>query len=166
MLERGRVQGIIESKKGFYIGDLCYGASDDTYQVYDQNGFDDGIYEDPKTGLKFAVASTAYGDGEFEDEHGNKYGVDAGNLSIIPYEIADQSNRSLGSMHYFEGEGKASFVFEDGEFSIILPKGTCVNIDTNFNEWDEDDWKEDDWEEDDYLDDEDEEVDDELLYRD
>lgn len=142
------VKGKLKSGKGFYVGDLCYGLSDENYdKLWGDNGYEEGIFEDPETGLSIAVADTAYGDGCYYDNDNNEYGVDAGNISVIPYELADQNNRALRCMTFFDGEGECEVDFENGVFDITFQSGKTVHIDTGYNddEEEEEDWETDDW---------------------
>lgn len=71
----------------YWIGDLCYVL----HEVWDE--VVDLIYKDSEEGRegaftlsdgrKFVLFNTAYGDGEYRDQNGNEYGVDAGNIGII-----------------------------------------------------------------------------------
>ena len=39
-----KITGKIKSEKGFYVGDICYALSDDTYDgVWGGAGYEDGI---------------------------------------------------------------------------------------------------------------------------
>lgn len=141
-----KITGKITSEKGFYIGDLCYALNDKTYdEVWGGANYEDGVYEVPGTDRSFAVAGTAYGDGTYEDDYGREYSVDAGNISLVPRELADD----LTGGHYFDVPGTAAFEAERGYFKITLPNGLQIHIDTRAYEeddsWDEDD---DEWEED------------------
>ena len=87
----------------YYIGDICYVDDDgnEAYAAFDWNGFEDGLYSSTKG--SFMVASTAYGDGGFEDNWGNMYGVDGGNISIMSANLLPKNwhNNSLGVMFDF-----------------------------------------------------------------
>lgn len=75
-----------EFKAGtYFIGDPCYALRDDLYEKWGtDNNYDDGDYE------YFAVGSTAYGDGTYEDIYSGKgYGVDAGILGVVNMDYAD-----------------------------------------------------------------------------
>lgn len=128
----------IKSNKGFYVGDICYALSDELYYgVWGATGYSDGAFTDPKSGLQVAVAGTAFGDGEYEDQRGRRYGVDAGVIGIVPCELIKPEYYSGG--HIFEGAGEAIFESENGVFNITLPSGEKVHIDTSGDEDDEDD---------------------------
>jgi hypothetical protein len=74
----------------YYIGDLCYVLDDDEWDevcsiIIKGNNFFDGefVLED---GREFAIYSTAYGDGEYNDYYGNSYSVDSGSIGCIRIE--------------------------------------------------------------------------------
>ena len=72
----------------YYTGDPCYVFSDEDWdELLKQTNClaHEGIVE--FKGRKMAIFSTAYGDGEFTDIHGNVYGVDSGLLAAVPMEI-------------------------------------------------------------------------------
>lgn len=141
------VTGTVKSEKGFYIGDLCYALNEKIYdEVWGGTGYAEGIHTEPTSGFSFAVAETAYGDGTYKDGKMREYDVDAGNISLVPAELAECTDGG----HYFEGAGEATFTAESGVFSITLPSGEQVNINTKEDFWDFDDEDEDEdfWEED------------------
>lgn len=124
------IRATIKSNKGFYIGDICYVLNDDIYDgIWGKIGqYEDGEYA-TGGGDKFAVASTAYGDGCYADDYGNVYGVDAGVLGLVPLElVAERNGVQWGAV--FKGEGEATMVARDGEFEFTLPNGRKIKIDT------------------------------------
>ena len=70
----------------YYVGDLCYVLHDEWDEVCELtiqgNKFVDGEFN-LKDGRRFALYSTAYGDGTYLDQAGNEYGVDAGSIGCI-----------------------------------------------------------------------------------
>ena len=71
----------------YYVGDLCYVMSDDEWSevcsiTIKGNQCIEGEFEF-KDGRKFAMYSTAWGDGEYQDQYGNCYGVDSGTIGCI-----------------------------------------------------------------------------------
>lgn len=127
-MRNNMVMGAVKSEKGFYIGDICYVLSDDIYdEVWGGAGYEDGIYEVPENGFKFAVAGTAYGDGCYTDNNYRQYGVDAGVIGLVPKELVD---KDMDGGNFFEGAGEAFFIANEGKFEIILPGGSRVHIDT------------------------------------
>jgi hypothetical protein len=79
----------------YYVGDICY-VLDDEDLVDDADGFyTDGTHV-------FGSFLTAGGDGYFTDTLGHGYGVDAGNISIVPLAIIDEKHKkSVGLGHVF-----------------------------------------------------------------
>lgn len=149
-----KVVAEVTSKKGFYVGDLCYVLADDLYRnVWGREyGYRSCVFTDPDTGLRVAVAGTAYGDGCYLGSDGTEFPVDAGNIGVVPLELVAKE-LGLEDGKVTKTPGTARFMAEDGQFEIELPDGNLVftlRIDTTYEseyaEDDEDD--EDDWDED------------------
>lgn len=166
MNRRSKIQGCVSSEKGFYVGDICYVLRDEIYHGFwgDVKGFQDGVFDVPYYGgMSFAVGGTAYGDGCYGDRHGHSFPVDAGNIGLVPIELVKDMEKAIDLGLVVDAPGVAEFESDDGIFSIRLPDGQTVEIDTHFdyddNETDfyDDD---DDYDEDDYYDEEDEDEDD------
>lgn len=158
--------GTIKSNTGFYIGDCCYALDDETYEKWGDVGYKDDIikvgdYEN----AEFIVAGTAYGDGEYYDNYGNRYPVDAGVISAIPYEILEKqetwkkaaekvaSKKSNVSNNDIAKELGGTFFFgdtcdfdcTDGVFDIDVDD-TNISIDTyGYDEYDEEEYDEDEY---------------------
>lgn len=127
-----KVKGTVQSNVGFYIGDICYILSDENYFKFwgEKHHYQDGVFKVPRTGFSFAVSATAHGDGFYEDNEGGEYPVDGGNIGLVPLElISKYHNESLGKV--VKEPGRASFSEEGGVFTITLPKGRVVRIDTS-----------------------------------
>ena len=74
----------------YYVGDLCYVLDDDEWDevcslIIQGNKVIDGEFV-LKDGREFAIYSTAYGDGEYNDYYGNSYSVDSGSIGCIKIE--------------------------------------------------------------------------------
>ena len=74
----------------YYVGDLCYVMDNDEWDqvcsiIIQGNKVFDGEFE-LKDGRKFAIYSTAYGDGLYNDYYGNEYSVDSGSIGCIKVE--------------------------------------------------------------------------------
>ena len=124
------MKATIKSKKGFYVGDICYVLADNVYDgVWGKNGYEDGEFIVPKTGLKFAVAGTAWGDGYYQGSNGKEYPVDAGVIGIVPLELVEKV-RGLANGSVHECAGEAIMKAEGGKFSFTLPDKTIIDIDT------------------------------------
>lgn len=83
------IKETITSNKGFYLGDLCYVLNQDAYDKIwgEQYGYSDGLI--PVDDNSFVVGSTWFGDGVYHDSDDHEYGVDAGNISMVPWELID-----------------------------------------------------------------------------
>lgn len=125
----------------YYIGDLCYVYNNNHPrerelwdQVCNDMDFDDRycVVDTTVDGVRMVYASTAYGDGSYEDNKGNSYCVDAGIIGIMSADICNkdyfESPKSawgdLGHFHEFK---------EDFEVVIELCsfKFGDIFIDTN-----------------------------------
>lgn len=81
----------------YYLGDICYPMQSDKANIYDtvwggEFGYESGIMSrngDPKH--TFAVYGTAHGDGEYKDNEGHKYPVDAGVIGFVPTHLFDEA---------------------------------------------------------------------------
>lgn len=133
------MKGVIRSEKGFYVGDICYVLADNVYDdVWGKNGYEDGEFTVPETGLKFAVAGTAWGDGYYQGSDGREYPVDAGVIGIVPLELVEKTcGLKNGSVH--ECAGEAIMEATDGKFTFTLPDRTIIEIDTAEYDDDNDD---------------------------
>lgn len=70
----------------YYIGDPCYIFDQSWNQVLDETDF---FNKEPQElfGDQICCGSTAYGDGEYKDNLGNSYYVDAGLIGILPVSL-------------------------------------------------------------------------------
>ena len=120
---------VIRSNKVFYVGDVSYVLSDDVYQNFwgaKKNGC---FTVNPVMNLAFAVAFTAYGDGIYCDNDGNRYLVDAGNIGLVPLELVEKE-QGLRLGQVFLTPGVATFHWFEGVFTIGLPRDQLIRIDT------------------------------------
>ena len=78
----------------YYVGDLCYVLHERWDEVCSLiikgNKCLDGEFE-LSDGTKFAIYSTAYGDGTYFDQGDNEYWVDAGSIGCVLLEDIDLS---------------------------------------------------------------------------
>ena len=129
-----------EAKK-YWVGDLCYVMHPewDEFCELTISGHDcsDGTFV-LQDGRKFAFKSTAHGDGEYHDQHGKAYPVDAGIIGVIAVEdIRDPEaitgpNIGLGNIYAFD---QFPDVFRDDDGVIYI--GT-LRIPTSFERDSED----------------------------
>ena len=125
----------------YYIGDLCYVMHAEWGEVCDlmfAAAGDDMVEGDlpMADGRNIFIASTAYGDGTYNDNKGNYYPVDSGTIGIIAVKDisdADRENISSGAVHTFETE--FNIIAHAGLFNI----GDVV-IDTAYEDSEDDEY--------------------------
>jgi hypothetical protein len=72
----------------YWVGDLCYVLHDAWSEAWQ---YGDGVHTLPD-GRRIAKFSTLHGDGIYDDDQGNEYGVDSGSLGcILAADIRDSS---------------------------------------------------------------------------
>ncbi len=137
MATEKKAQGTLKSKIGFYVGDVCYEMTDEDYDAdWHNKDYTDFEGEHELRGHKFAIGGTAYGDGEYQDQIGHRYGVDSGTIGILPYELCkDKNPYELDKLGRFIRATSATFTAEDGVFDIEFSTKDYIHIDTNG--WDE-----------------------------
>ena len=129
----------------YYVGDLCYvltreewdrvgyaidfGVDQNTYNEedgYDCEGcLDPELFDWDNLGAErpFYIFSTAFGDGQYNDQEGNPYSVDSGTIGAIRVDyISDKGlleqavSNGLGHIHEFDEEFcSGSCGYDDGE---------------------------------------------------
>jgi hypothetical protein len=71
----------------YYVGDLCYVMHDCWDEVCDLTPFDNSTHAfELVDGREFILFSTAYGDGQYNDQSGKSYAVDSGTIGAIRVE--------------------------------------------------------------------------------
>ncbi len=122
----------------YWIGDPCYAVKDENwdrlivttgYMMGDfeefeslpmnERNFNDGLFI--YNGRVGFVHGTLHGDGTYHDQHGNTYGVDTGQLSIMPFEVCDGDYLSGGQVFDFLEPFTVSYhegIFTFGEYLI------------------------------------------------
>lgn len=119
------------TKGKYWIGDLCYCLDNDWDDVcsflFSKNTNKGGGESQLDNGAKYAVYNTKWGDGSYEDNKGNYYGVDAGVIGCIKvddlYQIGEAPS-GLGTIHDFTED------FETGYDKGVIFFGD-VRIDTD-----------------------------------
>lgn len=138
----------INLKKGkYYIGDPCYVFNESWSDVLDITHH---FYDGDKYKIKnYTVvgASTAYGDGIYEDNFERKYAVDAGLIAIMPVGILKIDNK-ITKKEIMKSDRKHIIDFKE-DFSVECGHGKFLfgDIEIDTNESDEND-------EDEYVNDE------------
>lgn len=144
----------------YYVGDLCYLFGDKTDDIYQEYvcgvGNNDDKAVDIKAGRRKEFSafygSTAYGDGEFEDNENNKYSVDAGILGVVQLLSADL----LAEAKKIDAEGYAKIIEfkkdfrvdrdEDGTFTFghltIVTDDSDQQEEDDEGSWDEEEYEE------------------------
>jgi len=127
----------------YWIGDPCYAVKDENWSdLINSTGcfglelekfpsnWQNGLFK-YNDQLCFTY-QTKYGDGEYYDNKGNEYGVDAGLIGIMPIECCDGDSMNGGNRYNFE---RSFQVWEEnGKFHF-----GDIEIDTTYeNESDED----------------------------
>lgn len=131
----------VKSDKGFYIGDICYVLSDKVYSETwcKENNYKEGLIDVSDSDCQFAVARTAHGDGDYFDNEGRYYSVDAGVIGLVPLELVSRKDGSswdipkdfeLGTVVHTAGVATFS-ASSDGSFKITLPNNEDIIINTN-----------------------------------
>ena len=127
----------------YYVGDLCYVMHDEWDECCElffagrsDHGCNTGEFN-LKDGRRFAIYSTAFGDGYYPTNCGANLGVDAGSIGCVRVEDIDtknpDNNTSLGHIYRFEND------FEVETDGRVLTFGD-VRIDTDpyADDYDED----------------------------
>ena len=107
----------------YLVGDLCYVMHPQWTEVCGLMFATDGpVLEGEfnlRNGVRFALSSTAYGDGTYYDAEGRKYPVDAGLIGCIrKIDVSDPEA-------YFDGMNEIVF---DNPFSIVYDLGTIMFV--------------------------------------
>lgn len=131
----------------YYVGDLCYVMTDKEWDeicsiTIKGNKCLDGEFT-MNDGRRFATYGTAWGDGEYRDQSGNRYAVDAGLIGCIKVEDIRaekyQDIERLGKIHKFENDfttyGGRNDVQWDGTIKI---GHICIETDPDFEDEDGD----------------------------
>jgi hypothetical protein len=116
----------------YYVGDLCYVMHPQWKEVCNLTISGNGVLEGEfnlANGVRFAVSSTAYGDGTYFDRQGRQYPVDAGLIGCIRVEdVYDpewwlQGMQTVVFAESFElqyDEGLIKFVYHDGNVVLAI----------------------------------------------
>lgn len=105
----------------YYIGDPCYVTTNEDWEDWclTQN-FKEGIVCETKTGNKWAIFSTHYGDGIYEGTNEFLYHVDAGCIGIVPASMFDSTKGRTEYGTYHKCSTKIHFkVTENADETIF-----------------------------------------------
>lgn len=105
----------------YTISDPCYIIGREKYdrlleetQCWHLNGGDQRIFTDSATGLRYAIVGTAWGDGVYQDNLGNEYGVDAGCIACVPKSMCDMTPDRYAITRLFETEVEVDYEHHGG----------------------------------------------------
>ncbi len=122
----------------YYIGDLCYALDKKLYHgIFGSlGGYDNGLYT--KRGSKdfFMMASTQYGDGEYQGSDGHLFSVDAGIIGIAPISLCSED---MKGGHVYTFKDTVSCSFYDGTFTFESEE-KWLEINTGGGDSEDDHW--------------------------
>ena len=108
----------------YYVGDLCYIMHPQWKEVCDlmfateNNSVLDGEFN-LANGVRFAVQSTAYGDGVYYDDEGCEYPVDAGLIGCIRVEDVYDPEWYLAGVNNVEFENPFTVEYDLGTIKFV-----------------------------------------------
>ncbi len=117
----------------YYVGDVCYVVQDKDWDglLEKSNYFNcqsTGEWNGEYNGHPMFVASTAYGDGCYQDNQGRDYLVDAGLIGIMPVEAITTNPEGRGGQ-IIKFEEEFDVKWDEGEFTfgdvIIETRDVC-----------------------------------------
>jgi len=75
----------------YFLGDPCYAVPNDYWMpLLESCDFFEGSPIGQANGSQVLAFGTAWGDGNYNDQHGNSYPVDAGLIGLTPIALAQQ----------------------------------------------------------------------------
>ena len=87
-------------------------------------------------GVRFALHSTAYGDGTYQDQEGRDYPVDAGLIGCIRVEDVYDPEWYLAGMQTVVFDKQFELVYNDGIISFVYANGdVALEINTAEEEY-------------------------------
>jgi hypothetical protein len=121
----------------YFLGDPCYAVPDEYWEpLLDSCDFFDGSPVGQANGSQVLAFGTAWGDGTYNDQHGNSYPVDAGLIGLTPIALAQQRD------DFEELEGLGRFVDFEGPTTCTKEAGVLTfgkyAIDTDESDTDHD----------------------------
>lgn len=131
----------------YYVGDLCYCMHPQWNEVCnltfpDGNRMVDGEFN-LTNGVRFALHSTAYGDGTYYDKQGRLYPVDAGLIGCIRVEDVVDTESWLQGMQTVEFTEPFELQYIDGVICFVNENDKILlEINTGFIDEYEDDYEE------------------------
>lgn len=122
----------------YYVGDLCYVMHPQWNEVcglmFNTGRGNDGVLDGEfnlANGVRFALHSTAYGDGTYYDQQDRRYPVDAGLIGCIAVEDVYDPGWWLEGVQTVVFDRPFELVYDDGRIKFVTDTGrTVVAIDT------------------------------------
>lgn len=120
----------------YYIGDPCYVIADQDWMTYLDTwpahpnphiGWVDGAAR--YKNMTCFQAGTAYGDGEYKDNKGRKYGVDAGMLGIVPLALCEPTKKEMRELGRVAKFDKPFRVYRDEDYTFYFGEYTIPTND-------------------------------------
>jgi len=125
----------------YYCGDLCYVMHPQWKEVCNlmfatgDNSVLDGEFN-LANGVRFALHSTAYGDGTYQDQEGRDYPVDAGLIGCIRVEDVYDPEWYLAGVQTVVFDKQFELVYNDGIISFVYADGdVALEINTAEEEY-------------------------------
>lgn len=120
----------IESKKGFYVGDVAFALADETYRTYAGNwrdlDFDEGDPFEPGIGFPFPTCDVM-DSGTFIDNERNEYVAESGLTGLVPLEQVEKDDLlELGTVFMIPGEAVMACAFY--QCDILLPDRRIISV--------------------------------------
>lgn len=118
----------------YFLGDPCYAVPNEYWTpLLDSCDFFDGSPVGQANGSQVLAFGTAWGDGTYNDQHGNSYPVDAGLIGLTPIALAQQhpdfsTLEGLGRFVDFERSTtctKEAGVLTFGKYAIDTDESDC-----------------------------------------
>ena len=122
----------------YYVGDLCYVMDDEEWDEFcsltiQGNDCVDGEFT-MKDGRRFATYGTKFGDGEYRDQFGNSYSVDAGLIGCIRFEdiktVKYNGYNQLGAIVEFKSDFVTAGGRRNGNWNGVIQIGN-LEIETD-----------------------------------
>jgi len=125
----------------YLVGDLCYVMHPQWKEVCNlmfatgDNSVLDGEFN-LANGVRFALHSTAYGDGTYQDQEGRDYPVDAGLIGCIRVEDVYDPEWYLAGVQTVVFDKQFELVYNDGIISFVYADGdVALEINTAEEEY-------------------------------
>jgi hypothetical protein len=121
----------------YYVGDLCYVMHPQWKETCNLMFASGGNYVldgefNLANGVRFALHSTAYGDGTYQDQQGREYPVDAGLIGCIAVEDVADPEAWLEGMQAVVFTKPFELKYDGGVISFVdIDDKTIVEIDTD-----------------------------------